>query len=165
MGFDIALVETLNGGDIVFNGTDLVVVNNGENQPYLAMFGGNKESTPSNKADVPQNAQSFDFWGNNLFWASDQISQFNSKTERMLNDTELSSAGRMEIQKAMADDLQFLSPGGKVKVTVAITGPERIDASILITLPSGGQQVKIISFKKALTGDWVITDFNNDFLL
>ena len=165
MYFDLAIVETGNGGDLQLIGNDLAVVNGIENMPYLAMFGGGKYITPSNNTGLPQTAQSFDWWGNNLLMPSDQAAQFNSTVEEVLNTTPINSAGRVIIQNAIIDDLQFLSPTAKIGVTVSITAPDRIDVEIILTQTVNKQQTVVMSFKKAATGDWVIFDFNNDFLL
>ena len=41
MGFDLAIIETLNGGDLQKVGNDIGVIYGNENQGYLGMFGGN----------------------------------------------------------------------------------------------------------------------------
>jgi hypothetical protein len=51
---DILLVETGNGGDVIFTGNDLAVINGFENMPYLAMFGGNVEEDGFNKKNLDQ---------------------------------------------------------------------------------------------------------------
>jgi hypothetical protein len=38
---DILIFETGNGGDMMLRNNDIVTVEGYENQPYLAMFGGN----------------------------------------------------------------------------------------------------------------------------
>jgi hypothetical protein len=165
MSFDLSLVETENGGDIQLVTNDLVVVNGIENQPYLAMFGGNKVSTPTDLASIPNGTQRRDFWGNSLFLSSDLNAQFNSTLERILNETELSSSGRIKIQNAIKDDLSFLFPNGKITVTVSIIGPDRIDVSLIVFQPITDKQTWAFQFKKLINGDWVIADFNNDFLI
>jgi hypothetical protein len=165
MIFDLAILETGSGGDLQLVGNDLAVVNGIENMPYLAMFGGSKESTVAGQAGVAQNAQSFDWWGNALLMPSTPDTQFNSRVEWILNSVPLTSAGRIQIQNTIIDDLQFMSPAAKIKVTVTITSDDRIDIEIVLSQSVGSQQVQIISFKKMASGDWVIFDFNNDFLI
>jgi hypothetical protein len=58
--FDLAIIETGDGGDYQLKGNDLAVVNGSENMPYIAMFGGNIEATLNN---IVQD-QSLDYWGN-----------------------------------------------------------------------------------------------------
>ncbi len=83
--FDLAIIETGNGGDLVINGNDIGIVTDIGNMPYLAMFGGNKESTINQSTTLSQGAQSFDWWGNNLLMPSNQSQQFNSLLENIIN--------------------------------------------------------------------------------
>jgi phage gp46-like protein len=160
---DFAIIETLNGGDLVLKGNDLVVVDGIQNMPYLAMFGGNVEQSTKNKITEEQ---SFDWWGNNLLMPSNQSIQFNSITEKVINTTALTSSGRVTIENAIKDDLKFLSDfGAEVSVTVSITATDRIDVNIKITQPAGGSRIIIINFKKKSDGDFYIFDFNDDFYI
>jgi hypothetical protein len=163
MPFDLAIIETGNGGDLQLAGSDLGVVFAGENMPYLAMFGGNVEqSTPSK---VTQ-AQSFDWWGNNLFMISTPSAQFNSEVERALRNTPLTSSGRIIIENAIKSDLKFLSQmGAKVTVSVEIVSDDRIDVTLRVVQDQQTEQVRVINFKKKSDGDWYLFDFNNDFLV
>ena len=43
MGWDLAILESGNGGDVSMNGSDLAVYYLDENDIYLRMFGGNIE--------------------------------------------------------------------------------------------------------------------------
>src|SRR5690606_6946193 len=90
--FDVAIGEAEgNGGDIKLLGNDLAVIYSHENQVYLALFGGNVEqSTPAQETTETTE----DWWGNNLLFGGDAAKQFNSETERALNNTALNSAGR-----------------------------------------------------------------------
>lgn len=40
---DLKLKETGSGGDLIFNGNDLEVVEGFQNMPYLGIYGGNLE--------------------------------------------------------------------------------------------------------------------------
>lgn len=160
---DFQLFETGNGGDLLIKGSDVVVVDGIQNMPYLAMFGGNVEQDTKNKITEEQ---SFDWWGNNLLMPSNQSIQFNSRTERVINSTALTSSGRVIIENAIKDDLKFLSDfGAEVSVTVSITATDRIDVNIRISQPAGGARVIVINFRKRSDGDFYIFDFNDDFYI
>ncbi len=160
--FDLAIGENDgNGGDLRLVGNDLAVVNGIENMVYLAMFGGNvaQSTTPVPVAD------SKDYWGNNLLMQNDPSIQFNSETERALNNTPLTSSGRVIIENAIKKDLEFLSPQSVVTVTVTIVATDRINVNIRVVTNLTGEQIIIINFKKSSDGDWFLEDFNDDFLL
>lgn len=166
MNFDLAMIETGEGGDIQLLNNDLAVVNSIENMPYLAMFGGNPGFITKNiQESQAQAAQSFDYWGNNLLMPNNQSTQFNSLTEYLLNNTPLNSQGRILIQNAITNDLQFLFPSAKVTVTVSIISDDRIDVTIVINQTLSSEQVVTINFKKNSSGDFFIFDFNGDFLI
>ena len=156
---DIFLSETGNGGDLVMKGNDFHIIYGIENQPYLALFGGNIEASTSNIK--PE--KSLDYWGNNYFYFSQITAQLNSLTERSYNDIPLSSFGRIQIENAIKKDLSYLN---KLNVTfdvaVKIVSDDRIDT--IINLVQGeNKSVVIISHKKKADGDFFIYDFNNDF--
>ncbi|MCE3278022.1 MAG: hypothetical protein K0S44_213 [Bacteroidetes bacterium] len=162
MSFDVAVIETLNGGDVQIKGSDLALVFGLENMIYLAMFGGNVEQ--STEAEVP--VQSFDWWGNRLLFRDTPSAQFNSETERTLNNTPLTSAGRVTIENAIKKDLEFLEDfGATVEVKVSIVATDRINVSIRVVFEAKGEKIIIINFKKKADGDFFIADFNNDFYL
>ncbi len=161
--FDLAIIETGNGGDLQLVGNDLGVVRGIENMPYLAMFGGNVESVTQNRV---QDAQSFDYWQNNLFMPNDQSIQFNSIVEKTLNTTALTSSGRVIIENAIKKDLSFLADGGALlEVSVTIVSTDRINVTLKVQQPLSAEKITIINFKKKSNGDWYIFDFNDDFFL
>ena len=167
---DIALVETLNGGDFVRKGEDFFTVNGWENMPYLAMFGGNfGELTPRERIAGELNK---DFWGNDLMFRATPKQQFNSRTENALVSESLTSAGMRNIQRAIEDDLKFMKDFADVTVLISLDGNDRIKANInirQITNLSGrvADEYTALSFvfdrTKAELGDFNIFDFNNDF--
>lgn len=127
---DLKLYETGNGGSTELKGSDLVVVDGFHNMIYIALFGGNYESTPTRR--LP-NEQSFDFWGNSF--VSDRGSQFNSTTERALSETTLNSEGREIIQRAVLRDLEFMREFGTVTANVEISGVDQVKITIRIQEP------------------------------
>lgn len=140
--FDLAIVETFDGGDLQKIGNDLGVVTGNENQPYLAMFSGN--------ADKSQ------WWGNSLIFTDQPTRQFNSLTEYTLNNTPLTSAGRSIIEGAIKKDLLFLKPS---LVQVSIISDNHISALIC-----GSFGETIINFvRRGNEGDFYFQDFNSDF--
>ena len=130
---DIEIIETGNGGDLNRKGNDLAVIFGFQNMPYLAMFGGNPE------ADTPQirleNEQSFDYWGNSLLWSNNKGMQFNSLTERALNTTPLTSAGRLIIEEAIKKDLEFMRDFAEITVETEIIATDVIKISIWLKEP------------------------------
>lgn len=140
--FDLMLVETLNGGSLQQMGNDVAVIYGNENQPYLAMFGGNVDQSS--------------WWGNNLLYRDQPDRQFNSLTEYTLNTTALTSAGRSKIEAAIRKDLQYMKPS---LVQVSIVSDNKV--TVLI---QGDFGEKIINFvKRTANGDFWFADFNNDF--
>jgi len=158
--FDIALFENFNGGDVLVNGNDLVKYYENEGQIYLALFGGNVEGdTPA----VPQNGRDHvDYWGNFFLPVENQ---FNSKTERTLKLTELSSKGRGIIQAAVEYDLTYLQKYANVTVTVAIVGNNKVSINIITEYFTGKKTLTVLTYSYVGgDGDFSILDFStNDF--
>lgn len=161
MGFDIAIKETGNGGDVVLRGADLALVYSIENEVYLATFGGNREQdTPA----VVTEEQSFDCWFNNLLYKGDSKLQFNSKTERQMDNVALTSEGRTKIEDAIKEDIKYLQDAGAViSVKVVIKSDDWIQTKIEARMPDGSESVSVIEGKKLSDGDFYIQDFNDDF--
>lgn len=135
---DLLITETFNGGDLIKKPKDLLTIEGFENMPYLAMFGGNLQ------ADTPTlrlaSEQAFDWWGNALLMGADQGLQFNSKTERILNQVSLTSNNRALIQQAVQDDLAFMRDFARVGVSVSILGTDRVLIAIRIIRPDNLEQ-------------------------
>lgn len=138
---DIKLIETNNGGDLVRYANDFSIIYGLENMPYLAMFGGNvKSSTPSKRLPTEQ---AFDWWGNSLM-KNDSSIQLNSLTERTLGNTSLTSAGRIKIEQAVKNDLEFMKPFADVSVSVTIIATDKITIEIFIKQPDNLQDKEFI---------------------
>lgn len=133
---DIELVESLNGGEMVARGRDVSVIRGLLNMPYLAMFGGNSEaSTPQLRLPSEQD---FSWWGNAL--ETDSGLQFNSETERALNEIPLTSAGRVLIEQAVKRDLRFMRDFAEVGVSVTIPATDKVVIAVRIIEPDNLQQ-------------------------
>lgn len=159
MFFDLAIIESGNGGDLQLVGQDLSVIYGIENMPYLGMFGGNHEAD-TKPTEVKE--QSFDFWANNLLFSEDINIQFNSTCERALKNNPLTSEGRTNIENSIKEDLKFMSSFATVKVTATITDTDRIDIIIRIKQDLE-ERIIIYKFKKKSDGDFWLLDFNDDF--
>lgn len=113
---DLLIQELGSGGDLVFDGKDLVPVYGYENQPYLAQFG--DDGT---------------WWGNSLLLANGQDNEFISQTESVLNKYALNSAGRLKAEAAINADLQYLVNnimGTTISVTTKIITDNRLEVRI-----------------------------------
>ncbi len=160
MAWDLAVLETGNGGDLSLNGNDLAVVTGIENMPYLGLFGGNVEQvTTSDKV-----MDSKDWWGNDLLMKSNKSIQFNSTVEKTLKNTALNSAGRVIIEGAIKNDLQFLSPQATIVVSVTIEATDRLRVNIQIKVDIN-IRVLVLNYRKSSDGDFFLLDFNDDFFL
>lgn len=138
---DAEIIETGNGGDLNRKGNDLAMVFSFENMPYLALFGGNKEAVTTTR--LPSE-QGFDFWGNAMLWPNDPSIQFNSLTEHTLENTPLTSAGRIIIEEAIKKDLEFMRPFAEVTVTTEIIATDHLRIGIGIRQPDNLQAKEFI---------------------
>lgn len=129
---DLKLIETLNGGDIVLEGDDLVVINGFQNMPYIGIFGGNIEESTK---EFNPGEQRFDFWGNSLLMFNQPEIQYNSDTERLLNEIALNSSGRLLIEQTIKKDLEFMTAFAEIEVNVTIVSTDRADINIRIQEP------------------------------
>lgn len=166
---DIAVVETLNGGDILVKGNDLASQGGWGNMVYLALFGGNIEGITKEQLPTEQNA---DWWGNNLLFPQDEAKQFNSLTEKKLSQIALGSSGRAQIEQVIRQDLVFMKTFANITVTAKITGVDQVEINIAVREPDNlngrnpdayKEVIMIWDATKQQLGDFRIQDFNNDF--
>lgn len=154
---DLELKETGSGGDLIKNTKDLSVIYGFQNMVYLGLFGGNIEaSTPTRRLD---NEQDFSWWGNNLLFPNDPSVQFNSITERRLNEVALNSSGRLLIEEGIKRDLAFMSPFAEVKVDTAIIGVDKLAIGIQVTQPDNLQQKEFVYIWDATNGELLDRDY------
>lgn len=125
---DLKINETGNGGDLVFDNNDISLTSEVFNQPYLAHFGGNKEALT---LDYVQGEERQDYWANALLLPDKE--RFDSEFEKMLDNTEVSSSGRLKLEQSASNDLGYLEGFSDKSSNVSITGADRIQLTETIT--------------------------------
>lgn len=169
---DIALLETGNGGDCQIVGNDLAMQGSWGNMVYLAMFGGNKGYVT--KARVP-NQEVKDWWGNGLLFTNDSSLQFNSLTEWTLENVALSSEGRLQIESAVKQDLEFMKAFSELTISVTLYDVDKVKIFIRVdkkenvsTIYSDqlNELIFIWDATNKIIGDFSILDFDpEDFYI
>lgn len=136
---DISIYESGSGGEIAVEGDDIALVEQLFNQCYLAFFGGNIEaSTLGNEIETEVRN---DWWGNSLLFPQQPEVQFNSQTEKALRSNALNSVGRVNIQRAVDADLQYLNTIADIKSNVVILSTNKVQISVAISQPSNQTEV------------------------
>jgi len=130
---DLKIIETYDGGDLVLNGNDLQVIDGFQNMIYLALFGGNVEQSTK---QYNENEERFDFWANSLLMLDSPDIQYNSETERTLNEVSLNSRGRLLIEQSVKKDLEFMQDFGNIEVNVSIIQSDRVKINVIIKEPN-----------------------------
>ena len=138
---DIQLYETGNGGDFSIQNRDLSLVETLYQQAYLSLFGGNIEA--STKGDELPTQVREDWWANSLQFRENKEKQFNSETEQTLNNTPLNSAGRIDIIRAIENDLKYLKNISDVHVNVLILTSNKVKIIIALQIPDN-QEDKVL---------------------
>lgn len=126
---DIELKETLEGGDFIIKNNDLSIIEGWQNMVYIGLFGGNVEQSTQ---EYNVGEQRFDWWGNSLFYQDKPKPQFNSLTERLLNETPITSSGLQKIHQSISSDLSFMSDFAEISVSVIAISIDKIRIMILI---------------------------------
>ena len=130
---DLKLIETFDGGDLVLNGNDLQVIDGFQNMIYLALFGGNIEQSTK---EFDEDEERFDYWANDLLMLDSSDIQYNSETERTLNEVTLNSRGRLLIEQSVKKDLEFMQDFGNIEVNVSIVQNDRVKINVIIKEPN-----------------------------
>lgn len=138
---DLNLFETGQGGDYSIINQDLLLGETLYMQIYLALFGGNIEA--STKDAYLQSEERFDYWGNGLIWRNEKSVQFNSETERTIQNTALNSSGRLSIIQAVNVDLAHLKSLINYSVEVLIQGRDKLKIIVSFGAKSN-QQDKVL---------------------
>ena len=130
---DLKIIESFDGGDLVLNGNDLQVIDGFQNMIYLALFGGNIEQSTK---QYNENEERFDYWANSLLMLDSPDIQYNSETERTLNEVALNSRGRLLIEQSVKKDLEFMQDFGNIDVNVSIVQNDRVKINVIIKEPN-----------------------------
>jgi len=117
------IYESGNGGDISLKNGDIEIIDGLSNQAYLAHFGGNVEA--STTGEEIAGIERADWWGNSFF-LNDPNAQMNSGLERTLNNTPLTSAGRIALAQVSKKDIEYLSDIADVSSEVSINGTDKL---------------------------------------
>lgn len=142
MSTDLLMQETGNGGDLVLKGNNLTLARAFQNMPYLGMFGGNVEQSTTGPKQPGE--QALDFWGNYLLMSQQPELQFNSDFERALYNTALSSAGRLQLERAVKEDINFMTVFSVLTISASIDDADRIRVYIQIQEPDNLQSTEFI---------------------
>lgn len=154
---DVSLYETGIGGDLILKGNDVEKTSSLWNMIYIALFGGNvQQSTPTTR---PENEQAFDWWGNALLIPNTPEAQYNSLTERALNEAVLNSAGRVKLEQIVKRDLKFMEAFTSVTVAVTLDGIDRVKIAVKVDEPTNQQDRQFVYIWDATKSE-VITDVN-----
>ncbi len=152
---DLKLVNISEGFDLQGSKSGLITVDSFQSMIPIALFGGNREG--STKQIVRDNEEQKDWWGNKLLLPQQPQQQFNSETERTLNNVALNSQGRSKIQAAVENDLSFMSDFANVEVTVSLVGADRVRIDIQVVRPDNLNEFQFVyvwdSIKKELEND------------
>jgi len=138
---DIHLFETGSGGDFAILNNDLLMGESLYQQIYLALFGGNAQA--STKPSYIESEERFDYWGNSLIWNEVKTKQFNSETERTIQNVVLNSSGRLAILQAANNDLSYLQAVITFTVEVEIESVDRVRIIVTFTGKTN-QQDKVL---------------------
>jgi len=138
---DIQLFETGAGGDFSIVSDDLLMGESLYQQIFLALFGGNIEA--STKISYLSTEERFDYWGNSLIWNNEKTKQFNSETERAIQNNVLNSSGRLNIIQAVNVDLEYLKTLIVFSVDVQIMGRDNLKIIVSFSALSN-QQDKVL---------------------
>lgn len=166
---DLAIVETLNGGDLKIVGNDFAMQVGFGNMPYLALFGGNVEGSTGPRVT---GEQAVDWWANTALFNQDSSVQMNSLTERLLMNIALTSASRITIKQTVEKDLEFMNSFAKVSVEVIIKDSDKVFINIDIRPLNNnvggnsslyGRAIFVWDNNLRQLGDFSFTDFNDDF--
>ena len=138
---DLKMIETGDGGDFVFTGKDLELIDGFQNMPYLALFGGNTESITK---EFRPTEQRFDWWGNTLLMDNNSAIQWNSETEKLLNESALSTSARLKIEQAAKTDLAFFKAFSSITITASIPTVDRFRINIEIVEPETQESTEFV---------------------
>lgn len=138
---DILLHETGNGGDMEIISNDLALTEQLYQQVYLCLFGGNVEASTLGN-EIPSEIR-MDWWGNSALLSQTKAKQYNSQTEKALNENTLDSQGRVNIARAVEADLSYFKGIADISINVVILSYNKVVINIKLDKP-GTQQGKAL---------------------
>lgn len=133
MSKDILLYESGNGGEWLILNNDVSLVENLFQQAYICLFGGNIEASTRGN-ELPSEIRQ-DYWANSLLFSQRKEKQFNSETERIINETPLNSSGRIAIERAVQEDLKFMKNIADISINVIILSSSKLMIEIRLRQP------------------------------
>ncbi len=155
---DLGVFENGNGGEITVQNDDLLLADQLYQQAYVALFGGNVEANTRGDEVTGQIRQ--DWWGNSYLFGNTPNKQFNSETERALNNNPLTSKGRVNIINAVQTDLKYLSLVARVTVDANVLSSAKLALLITLSIPKNNQtavmQITSDNAKNELITDRII---------
>jgi len=125
---DIELFENGSGGELNVSKGDIQLNETLYQTIYIALFGGN--TAAATIGNELESEQRFDYWANSLFFASETDKQYNSETQKILSEVTINSSGRLKIQKAVENDLSFISSISNYTINVSILSVDKIEINI-----------------------------------
>lgn len=135
---DILIFESGDGGQISLVKDDIVLNEVLYNQFYLALFGGNLEANTIGN-EIEGEIRS-DYWANSLIFNQNPNMQFNSNTERVLDSVVLNTSGRLEIERAVNEDLAYLKNLVNFTTNVYFEGTNKVIIEVAFTEKSNQQE-------------------------
>ena len=138
---DFSIYESGDGGELLMVNNDISLADSLLQLVYISLFGGNTEA--STLGNEIESELRYDWWANSLIFGTQPNKQFNSLTEKTLKTTPLSSSGRLEIQRAIEQDLTFLNQVVDIKVEVSIKGSHRVEILVSLNKYKGKENVDL----------------------
>lgn len=138
---DLLIYESGDGGELLLKNGDLQTTGLLTNQVYLCLFGGNVES--STKGSELENEVRFDYWANSLIFSDKRSNQFNSETERTLNNVSLNTFGRLSVIDSAKRDLSILKNFAAFEVDAVILNESQIMIEVKLN-ELGNEEEKVM---------------------
>lgn len=121
---DLHIFESGSGGEISIKNDDLVMSESLFTLIYISLFGGNYEAETTGNEVSGQ--ERFDYWANDLIFKNFKGKQYNSLTERTLNEVALNSSGRLKIESAVNQDLSSIKEIANLTIFVSIVSESEV---------------------------------------
>lgn len=152
---DLHLFESGSGGDFEIINNDLSLSETIFQSIYISLFGGNIETSTLGNEVAGQ--ERYDYWGNSLLFSENKNKQFNSETERVLDNIVLNSSGRLQVKQAVENDLIYLKNIAIYSVDIFILSRNSLKISISLTSLSN-QATTLLAFIFDNASNEIITE-------